>query len=176
MAEIVARRLMAHLECSEFVVMKRPPEIGAAEAEPQKNIDFSSMRRYRLSTATALQHKSLPSGVVQAIRVGVRQTDTMSTPHPNPQFRIAALAPKYARLLAVLKSSFQSVECGGKATRSDVVDLQRRAIAALQECAEIAASLAQCLDDGACPRDVTCLHLGEWNSCNACSTRRSAGS
>jgi DNA-binding CsgD family transcriptional regulator len=51
---------------------------------------------------------------------------------------------------------------------SDVVNLQRRAIAALRECADIAASLAQCLDDGACPRDVTCLHLGDWNSCNAC--------
>jgi hypothetical protein len=30
MAEIVAKRLVEHLERSGFVVMKRPPEIGAA--------------------------------------------------------------------------------------------------------------------------------------------------
>ena len=30
MAEIVAKRLVRHLERSGFVVMKRPPEIGAA--------------------------------------------------------------------------------------------------------------------------------------------------
>jgi len=30
MAEIVAKRLVAHLERAGFVVMKRPPEIGAA--------------------------------------------------------------------------------------------------------------------------------------------------
>ncbi len=85
-----------------------------------------------------------------------------------PRIGSSSLAPKYARLLAVLKSSAQSVEYGGKATRADVVDLQRRAIAALQECADIALSLAECLGDEVCPRDVTCLHLGDWNSCNAC--------
>ena len=92
----------------------------------------------------------------------------MSTSNPKPQSRIAALEPKYARLLAVLKSSAQSVEYGGKATRADVVDLQRRAIKALQECADIALSLAECLGDGVCPRDITCLHLGDWNRCDAC--------
>jgi hypothetical protein len=30
MAEIVARRLVEHLETAGFVIMKRPPEIGAA--------------------------------------------------------------------------------------------------------------------------------------------------
>jgi hypothetical protein len=32
MAEIGARRLVEHLERADFVIMKRPPEIGAAEA------------------------------------------------------------------------------------------------------------------------------------------------
>ncbi len=30
MAEIVAKRLVEHLERAGFVIMKRPPEIGAA--------------------------------------------------------------------------------------------------------------------------------------------------
>jgi hypothetical protein len=30
MAEIVARRLVEHLECAGFVVMKRPAGVGAA--------------------------------------------------------------------------------------------------------------------------------------------------
>jgi len=92
----------------------------------------------------------------------------MPTSNPKPQSRVAALEPKYARLLAVLKSSAQSVEYGSTATRSDVVNLQRRAIKALQECADIALSLAECLGDGVCPRDITCLHLGDWNRCDTC--------
>jgi len=28
--------------------------------------------------------------------------------------------------------------------------------------------LAECLGDGACPRDIACLHLGDWNRCDAC--------
>jgi DNA-binding CsgD family transcriptional regulator len=77
-----------------------------------------------------------------------------------------ALAPKYARLRTVLENSAKNVE--GSATRSEVADLQRRAIASLQECAEVALRLAECLGDAACPRDITCLHLGDWNRCDAC--------
>jgi DNA-binding CsgD family transcriptional regulator len=89
------------------------------------------------------------------------------SPH-KARSRVAALAPKYARLRAALERLARSVEDGGAATRSDVADLQRRAIAALKECADIALGLAECLGDTVCPRDVTCLHLGDWNRCNAC--------
>lgn len=91
---------------------------------------------------------------------------------PKSRSTLTALAPKYARLQAVIKDSARSVE-GVATTRStDVVDLQRRAIASLQECAEIALGLAECLENAGCPRDITCLHLGDWNHCNACFTEQ----
>jgi DNA-binding CsgD family transcriptional regulator len=97
---------------------------------------------------------------------------TISVPPPKtlPKTRssMAALAPKYDRLRAALERSAQAVEVGAKTARTDVLDLQRRAIAALQECADNALGLAKCVGDTACPRDMTCLHLGDWNSCNAC--------
>ncbi len=87
---------------------------------------------------------------------------------PNGRLSAVALAPKYAHLRAVLESSAKKVECRDKTGRSEVADLQRQAIASVQECADIALRLAECLGDGACPRDITCLHLGDWNRCDAC--------
>ena len=89
-----------------------------------------------------------------------------------PRMRSSAttLAPKYARLQEVIRDSARSVDA--KAARSDVADLQRRAIASLKECADIALSLAECLGTASCPKDVTCLHLGDWNHCNACFTEQ----
>jgi hypothetical protein len=81
---------------------------------------------------------------------------------------LATLPPKYARLRAALEKSAKTIEGDGKKPRSDAVDLQRRAIAALQECADIALRLAECLGDAVCPRDVTCLYNGDWNRCNGC--------
>jgi DNA-binding CsgD family transcriptional regulator len=81
---------------------------------------------------------------------------------------MVALAPKYARLRAVLEYSAKNVEGGAKSACSEVADLQRRAIASLGECADVALRLAGCLGDAACPRDITCLHLGDWNRCDAC--------
>src|SRR5208337_2114469 len=73
-----------------------------------------------------------------------------------------------ARLRAVLENSAKNVEGSAKTARSEVVDLQRQAIASLRECAEIALRLAECLGDAACPRAITCLHLGDWNRCDGC--------
>ena len=87
---------------------------------------------------------------------------------PNGRSNMMALAPKYARLRAVLENSGKTVEDRGETARSEVADLQRRAIASVQECAEIALRLAECLGDAACPRDITCLYLGDWNRCDAC--------
>jgi DNA-binding CsgD family transcriptional regulator len=81
---------------------------------------------------------------------------------------ISALTPKYARLQTVLETSARTVERGAGTRRADVVELQRRAISSLQECADVALSLAECLGDGLCPREAACLHLGDWNRCNAC--------
>jgi DNA-binding CsgD family transcriptional regulator len=81
---------------------------------------------------------------------------------------LPTLPPKYARLRAALERSARTIEGDGKKARSGVVDLQRRAIAALQECADIAFGLAECLGDPVCPRDITCLYLGDWNRCNGC--------
>ena len=92
----------------------------------------------------------------------------MSITPPNGRSSVMALAPKYARLRAVLENSAKNVEGGAKTAHSEVADLQRRAIASVQECAEIALRLAECLGDAACPRDITCLHLGDWNRCDAC--------
>ncbi len=92
----------------------------------------------------------------------------MSITPPNGRSGVMALAPKYARLRAVLENSAKNVEGGAKTARSEVADLQRQAIASLQECADIALRLAECLGDGACPRDITCLQLGDWNRCDAC--------
>ena len=92
----------------------------------------------------------------------------MSITPPNGRSGVMALAPKYARLRAALESSAKKIEGGAKTARSEVADLQRQAIASLQECADIALRLAECLGDGACPRDITCLHLGDWNRCDAC--------
>jgi DNA-binding CsgD family transcriptional regulator len=80
----------------------------------------------------------------------------------------SALAPKYARLIAVIEKSARQVETGRCSHRPELVELQRRAISALQECAEVAYGLADCVGEQPCPRDVTCLHLGDWNRCNAC--------
>ena len=87
---------------------------------------------------------------------------------PKARSSAAALAPKYTRLRAALEKSARSVEGRARTGPSDVVEFQRRAIAALRECAETAVSLAECLGDATCPRDITCLHLGDWNRCNAC--------
>jgi DNA-binding CsgD family transcriptional regulator len=92
----------------------------------------------------------------------------MSMMPPNGRSRTVALAPKYARLRAVLEYSAKNAEGGAKSARSEVADLQRRAIAAVQECTDVALRLAECLGDSACPRDITCLHLGDWNRCDAC--------
>ncbi len=92
----------------------------------------------------------------------------MSITPPNGRSSVMALAPKYERLRAVLENSAKNVEGGAKTARPEVADLQRRAIASLQECADVALRLAECLGDGACPRDITCLHLGDWNRCDAC--------
>src|SRR5271157_3667798 len=92
----------------------------------------------------------------------------MSITPPNGRSSVMALAPKYARLRAVLENSAKNVEGGAKTARSEVADPQRRAIASVQECAEIALRLAECLGDAACPRDITCLHLGDWNRCDGC--------
>ena len=92
----------------------------------------------------------------------------MSITPPNGRYSVLALAPKYARLRAVLENSAKKIEAGAKTTCSEVADLQRQAIASLRECADIALRLAECLGDGACPRDITCLHLGDWNRCDAC--------
>ena len=87
---------------------------------------------------------------------------------PNTRSSRATFLPKYARLLAVLESSAKIVEDRGETARSEVADLQRLAIASLQECADIALRLAERLGDEACPRDITCLHLGDWTRCDAC--------
>jgi DNA-binding CsgD family transcriptional regulator len=76
------------------------------------------------------------------------------------------LAPKYELLLTVLKKSAKTV--AGRTAPSEVADLQRRAIASLQECADVALLLSECLGDAACPRHTTCLHLGNWNRCDSC--------
>jgi DNA-binding CsgD family transcriptional regulator len=76
------------------------------------------------------------------------------------------LAPKYETLLTALKKSAKTVE--GKTVPSEVADLQRRAIASLQECADVALLLSECLGDAACPRYVTCLHYGDGNRCDSC--------
>ena len=77
----------------------------------------------------------------------------MSIMPPKPRSCIAALTPKYARLQTVLETSARSVERGARTRRADVVELQRRAISSLQECADVALSLAECLGDGVCPRE-----------------------
>ena len=92
----------------------------------------------------------------------------MSIVPPSRRSKRAALAPKYARLRTILENSAKTVDGGPKVTRSDVADLQRRAIASLQECADVALRLSECLGDAACPRDITCLHLGDWNRCDSC--------
>ena len=92
----------------------------------------------------------------------------MSITPPNVRSGVMALAPKYERLRVALESSAKKIEGGAKTARSEVADLQRQAIASLQECADIALRLAECLGDGACPRDITCLHLGDWNRCDVC--------
>ena len=91
----------------------------------------------------------------------------MSIAPPNGRSSIATLAPKYARLRSVLEKSVQTVERGDKAVCSEVTDVQRRAIAS-QECADVALRLAESLGDAACPRDIICQHLGDWNRCDAC--------
>ena len=92
----------------------------------------------------------------------------MSIAPPNVRSGVMALAPKYERLRVALESSAKKIEGGAKTARSEVASLQRQAIASLQECADIALRLAECLGDGACPRDITCLHLGDWNRCDVC--------
>ena len=92
----------------------------------------------------------------------------MSITLPNSRTCIAALTPKHARLQTLLETSARTVERDARTRRPDVVDLQRRAIASLQECADVALSLAECLGEGLCPREAACLHLGDWNHCNAC--------
>ena len=90
----------------------------------------------------------------------------MSMTPPKAYSRSAALTPKYARLLALIEKFAERFERGE--ARSEVEDLQHRALASIQECADVALSLAETVGDAACPRDITCLHLGDWNHCNAC--------
>ncbi len=92
----------------------------------------------------------------------------MSIMPPKPRSCIAALTPKYARLQTVLETSTRCIDSGARTRPADVVELQRRTISSLQECADVALSLAECLGDGLCPRESACLHLGDWNHCNAC--------
>jgi DNA-binding CsgD family transcriptional regulator len=92
----------------------------------------------------------------------------MSMTPPKPRMSVAALSQKYARLMAVIEKSAMNVETGARTGRSAIVDLQRRVIASLQECAEATVALTEALGDTACPRDITCLHLGDWNRCNSC--------
>ena len=92
----------------------------------------------------------------------------MSITPPNGRSSMMALAPSYVRLRAVLENSAKNVEGDAKSTRSEVADPQRRAIASLRECADVAPRLAECLGDAACPCDITCLHLGDWSRCDAC--------
>ncbi len=99
---------------------------------------------------------------------------SISTLPPKARTNVTALAPKYERLRAMIENSAQSIEGGAKTRRPDVVDLQRRAIASLQECADTALDLAECLGSTACPRDTTCLYLGDWNHCNACFTEQAS--
>ena len=75
----------------------------------------------------------------------------MSIVPPTNRSRRATLATKYARLRTVLETSSKTVEGGGKIARSEVADLQRRAIASLQECADVALRLSDCLGDAALP-------------------------
>ena len=98
----------------------------------------------------------------------------MSITYPKPRSSAAALAPKHARLRAVLERTDRHLASrarpgdGGQPLRPDVVEMQRRAVAALKECADVALGLAEYLGEAACPRDVACIHLGDWNHCNAC--------
>jgi DNA-binding CsgD family transcriptional regulator len=91
----------------------------------------------------------------------------MSISPPRIHSGMNSFMPKYIRLLATIEKSSRCVEAGATATSADVLDLQRRAVASLQESAEIAVALAERLGD-TCPRDITCLHLGDWNRCNSC--------
>ncbi|RBP08540.1 regulatory LuxR family protein [Roseiarcus fermentans] len=92
---------------------------------------------------------------------------SISITPPRNRSGLVSLGTKYSRLLAVIEKSARAAESGARTTSPDVLDLQRRAIASLQESAEIAVSLAERLGD-TCPRDITCLHLGDWNRCNSC--------
>jgi len=87
----------------------------------------------------------------------------MSMTPPRTSSSLAALAPKRQRLVAVIEKSARSVETGATTTRSDIVDLQRQAIASLQQCADVAIDLAERLSDSVCPRDITRFHFGDWN-------------
>src|SRR5208282_5759278 len=99
----------------------------------------------------------------------------MSITLTKPRSCNAAVTPKYARLQTVLETSARSVEHSAMTRRADVVELQRRAISSLQECADVALSLAECLGDGLCPREAACLHLGDWNRCNSCFNAQLSG-
>ena len=92
----------------------------------------------------------------------------MSIFPPKGRSNVAALAPKYARLMSVIEKSVETVETASRTARPDIVDLQRRVIASVQECADGAVAMAEILGDSTCPRDITCLHLGDWNRCNSC--------
>jgi DNA-binding CsgD family transcriptional regulator len=92
----------------------------------------------------------------------------MSIVPPNHRSSATPLTPKFARLRSDLERAECDVESGAKTAPANVLDLQRRAIAALRECADSAVELAEHLGETSCPRDVTCLHLGDWNRCNSC--------
>ncbi len=92
----------------------------------------------------------------------------ITTKPPKTPSVTAELSQRYARLIAVIEKSAKEVE--SRTGRPEVTALQRRAISALQECAEIALGLADCVGEQTCPRDITCLHLGDWNRCSGCFT------
>jgi DNA-binding CsgD family transcriptional regulator len=92
----------------------------------------------------------------------------MSMTPPRTSSVLAALAPKHQRLAAVIEKSARSVETGARTGRSDIVDLQRQAIASVQQCADAAIELAARLGGAACPRDSVCLHYGHWSRCEVC--------
>ena len=92
----------------------------------------------------------------------------MSITTSSSRFGRGAIAPKYARLLTVLKNSAKTVEDCGKSAPSEVAVLQLRAIVSLRECSDVALRLAECLGEGSCPRNITCLDLGDYNCCDSC--------
>ena len=82
------------------------------------------------------------------------------------QPRASPLALKHAHLKALIEKYAERSK--GIKGLSEVHDVQRRLITSLQECAEATLGVAEHGRDVICPRDIACLHRGDWNHCNAC--------